>query len=109
MDPLFTFHIRIINQVFELDKKTAAKPELASLQRNIDRIKQHFEEAGYTILNPLGEPYRETRVDYEASITGDLSDNMEIVNVIKPVVYYTADGHKSILQKGVVMPQQNKR
>lgn len=103
MDPLLTLHIRIINQVFELDKKTTAKPELLSLQRNIDRIKQHFEEAGYTILNPLGEPYHETRVDYEASITGNMSPEMEIVNVIKPVVYYTEGGQKSILQKGVVI------
>lgn len=103
MDPLLTLHIRIINQVFELDKKTAAKPELSSLQRNIDRIKQSFEEAGYTILNPLGETYHETRIDYEASITGDMSPQMEIVNVIKPVVYLTTGGQKSILQKGVVI------
>lgn len=103
MDPLLTLHIRIINQLFELDKKTTAKPELSSLQRNVDRIKQHFEEAGYTILNPLGEAYHETRIDYEASITGDMAPEMEIVNVIKPVVYYTAGGQKSILQKGVVI------
>jgi hypothetical protein len=103
MDPLLTLHIRIINQVFELDKKTADRPELSSLQRNIDRIKQHFEEAGYTILNPLGEPYHETRLDYEASISGDMGDEMEIVNVIKPIVYLSNDGQKSILQKGVVI------
>lgn len=103
MDPLLTLHIRIINQVFELDKKTADRPELSSLQRNIDRIKQHFEEAGYTILNPLGEPYHETRLDYEASISGDMGAEMEIVNVIKPIVYLSNDGQKSILQKGVVI------
>ncbi|MEC5146461.1 hypothetical protein [Chitinophaga sp. 212800010-3] len=103
MDPLLTLHIRIINQVFELDKKTADRPELSSLQRNIDRIKQHFEEAGYTILNPLGEPYHETRLDYEASISGDIGAEMEIVNVIKPIVYLSNDGQKSILQKGVVI------
>jgi hypothetical protein len=102
-DALNSFHIKIINQVFELEKKTAAKPELSSLQRNIDRIKQNFEEAGYTILNPIGEPYHETRIDYEASISGDMSAHMQIVNVIKPVVYFTEEGRKSILQKGIVI------
>lgn len=102
-DALNTLHIKIINQVFELEKKTSGKPELASLQRNIERIKQNFEEAGYTILNPIGEPYHETRIDYEASITGHMGSSMQIINVVKPVVYFTAGGHKSILQKGVVI------
>ena len=33
-------HVKIINQLFELEKKIAGKEELLSLLRNIERIKK---------------------------------------------------------------------
>jgi hypothetical protein len=97
--------IKIINQVFEMEKKVAAKPEMSGLQRNIDRIKTVFEEMGFTYHNPAGEKYSETRTDCDASITGELKDNMVIADVVKPVIFETGDAGKLIIQKAVVLVQ----
>ena len=101
-------HLRILNQVFELEKKIKGKDELASLQRNIDRIKNTFEEMGLWVYNPQGEPYTETRTDVEASISGDSMKNLQIINVIKPIVYEQNNGSRALVQKGVVVVESKK-
>jgi hypothetical protein len=93
--------IKIINQVFEMEKKVAAKPDLASLQRNIDRIKASLEALQIAYHNPLGEKYSETRTDCEANIVGDLKGDLVIADVIKPVIFESA----VIVQKAVVLVQ----
>jgi hypothetical protein len=97
--------IKIINQVFEMEKKVAAKPEMGSLQRNIDRIKTALEEMGLTYHNPAGEKYNETRTDCDASITGELKKDMVIADVVKPVIFETGGSGKIIIQKAVVLVQ----
>ena len=108
MSPLQQNHVKIINQLIELEKKIAGKEELLSLQRNIDRIKNTFEEMGLQVLNPLGEPYAETRTDCTASISGDSIKNLYISNVIKPIVYEQQNGSRQLLQKGVVIAETKK-
>jgi hypothetical protein len=97
--------IKIINQVFEMEKKVAAKPEMAVLQRNIDRIKASLEAMQITYHNPIGEKYSETRTDCEANIVGELKNNMVIADVIKPVIFNAAQGSPVIVQKAVVLVQ----
>jgi hypothetical protein len=101
-------HLKIVNQVFELEKKISGKDELASLQRNIDRIKNTFEELGLSIYNPHGEPYSETRTDVEASISGDSMKNLQIINVIKPIVYEQNNGTRALVQKGIVVVESKR-
>jgi dihydroxyacetone kinase-like predicted kinase len=101
-------HIRIINQLFELEKKLSGKEELVSLQRHVDRIKNTFEEIGLQVLNPQGESYNETRTDCTASISGTSISNLFIVNVIKPIVYEQQKGSRQLLQKGVVVVESKK-
>jgi hypothetical protein len=97
--------IKIINQVFEMEKKVAAKPEMAALQRNIDRIKASLEAMQVTYHNPIGEKYSETRTDCEANIVGELKNDMVIADVIKPVIFDAAGGSPVIVQKAVVLVQ----
>ena len=101
-------HLKILNQVFELEKKIRGKDELVSLQRNIDRIKKSFEELGLSVYNPQGEPYNETRTDVEASISGDSTKNLQIINVIKPIVYEQNNGSRALIQKGVVIVESKR-
>jgi hypothetical protein len=96
-------HIRIINQLFELEKKLAGKEELSSLYRHVDRIKNTFGEMGLQVVNPEGETYSETRTDCTASISGASINNLVIVNVIKPIIYGEQQGARQLLQKGVVV------
>jgi hypothetical protein len=92
--------VKMANLVFELEKKLPANP---TLQRNVDRMKSVLEEAGLLLLNPLGEPYSETRTDLEASIAGAGKAPLQVLDVIKPVVYARQAGGRALVQKGVVI------
>jgi hypothetical protein len=98
--------IKMANLVFELEKKLSTQQVSAGIVRNIERMKAVVEEAGLLLLNPTGEVYAETRTDLEASITGSASGALVILDVIKPIVYVSQGGHRSLLQKGVVIVGQ---
>lgn len=102
MDPVKQ-NLKIINQVFEIEKKLAQRPEGESIRRNIARIKEYFLEMGYHIHNPQGEKYDETRTDCEASIAGTSAENLYIEEVIKPRVILRQEGSGTIAQKAVVI------
>ncbi|WP_133991929.1 nucleotide exchange factor GrpE [Dinghuibacter silviterrae] len=88
--------------VFELEKKLAAA-ESPGIKRHLDRMKSVLDEAGILMLNPLGEPYQETRTDLEASILPDARGSLAVVDVIKPVLYAQEEGKRTLLQRGVVI------
>ncbi len=88
--------LRIINQVFEIERKSTQN---APILRHIDRIRNTFDEMGFQIHNPSGEPYNETRTDCEASIAGAKMENLIVAEVIKPIVRRQG----IIIQKGVVI------
>ena len=91
------------NLVFELEKKVSTLQPSPGVVRNIDRMKAVLEEAGLLLLNPLGEVYTETRTDLEASITGQAKGTLQVLDVIKPIIYTNENGLRSLLQKGVVI------
>ncbi len=92
--------VNIINQVFEIEKKSAAAPPI---QRHVDRIKSELEAMGYAYHNPIHEKWDETRTDCEASISGTLKPKMLITEVIKPVIHQVQDGNKKLIQKAIVV------
>lgn len=93
----------LINQVFDMDRKVAKLSESNSLSRNLDRMKNKFQDLGLEMFNPLGEPYDETRTDCEANIAGASSDNLVITDVIKPIVRLRNGSASVIVQKAVVI------
>lgn len=95
--------IRIINQIFEIEKKAHRLETGSSVMRNIRRIRDSFEEMGFTYDNPIGESYDETRTDCEASISGTYLENLKITEVIKPVIRLNSDGFSQIVQRGIVI------
>ena len=111
-------YLDLVNQVFEIEKKANSIQETNSIHRNIKRLKDLLEnelfrvgaverEVGISYHNPLGEKYDETRTDCEASIAGSDTENLEIVEVIKPIIFYSFIDNdkprKTIAQKGVVI------
>lgn len=90
------------NLVFELEKKLGGN-DSPGIKRNFDRMKGVLEEAGILLLDPLGEPYLETRTDLEASIASSASGPLVVLDVIKPVVYTLDRQERVLLQKGVVI------
>ena len=95
--------LRMINQIFDMEKKVGKLQESHSLSRNFRRIRQDLEELGYRYHDPIGESYDETRTDCEASITGVSTQNLVISEVIKPIILFEQDGFVQIIQRGIVI------
>ena len=93
----------ILNQLFEIEKKVAQQPLEKSINRNLKRLKAPFETLGYWYHNPIGEKYTLTRLDCEATISGTATDNLVIMEVIKPIIYFQQNGQNQIIQKGIVI------
>jgi len=107
-------YLFMLNQLFEIEQKIGKIQEPNSVHRNIDRLKDFFEtEAlsegqGLVFHNPIGEKFDETRTDCEATISGTGHDNLEIIEVIKPIIYVKYGQTQMIAQKGIVIVQSTK-
>jgi hypothetical protein len=97
----------LIDQVFEIEKKQAAINEPNSIGRNIKRIKEILENwtpnEGLIYQNPLGENYNETRLDLEAEIAGESTDDLIVTEVIKPIIRLRTNRATTIARKGIVI------
>lgn len=90
----------IINQLFEIDKKSAEQ-NIDIFDRNLKRIFHELEEMGYKIINPLGNVYDERDASIEANILNP--EASKISKVLKPVIYKLETGSFVLIQKGVVI------
>src|ERR1035437_2259764 len=104
-------YLTILNQIFEIENKLAKIQEQNSIQRNIDRLKDFFatdalsDDQGLEYHNPIGERYNETRTDCEANISGASHENLEIIEVLKPIIYAKIGNSKIVIQKAIVIVQ----
>ena len=107
-------YLDLVNQIFEIEKKATNIKEDNSIQRNINKINGLLEEGffkdfGLTYHNPIGESYTDTRTDCEATIAGAEVENLEIIEVIKPIIFYSYKENentiKIIAQPAVVIVQ----
>lgn len=106
-------YLDILNQVFEIERKLAALQEPNSIQRNVNKLKEIMEQGlsipggnettGFVYHNPIGEDYNITRTDCEASIAGESTENLQITEVIKPIIRLHSGGVSFIVQKAVVV------
>jgi len=104
-------YLDFMNQIFEIEKKAGNLKEEHSIQRNINKMKGIMEEEffkgsatiGLSYHSPLGETYSETRTDCEATISGTGSENLEIIEVIKPIIYYSYQDNEKVM-KVIVQP-----
>jgi hypothetical protein len=107
----------ILNQVFEIEKKVARLEEENSISRNLRKLRAQF-EGGFPVAmpsgvaqvrlvyhDPTGEPYDETRTDCEASIAGNSGEDLQIVEVIKPIIRLQHNDINVIVQRAVVVAQ----
>ncbi len=104
-------YLDFINQIFEIEKKSANLKEENSIYRNVNKIKGLLEgeffkvssSIGLNYHNPLGESYSETRTDCVATISGQGIENLEIIEVIKPIIFYSYHDDEKI-KKVIVQP-----
>ena len=107
-------YLDFVNQIFEIEKKATNIKEDNSIHRNINKInglleEGFFKDVGLTYHNPIGESYTDTRTDCEATIAGAEVENLEIIEVIKPIIFYSykenENTFKIIAQPAVVIVQ----
>jgi hypothetical protein len=111
-------YFELLDQIFEIERKLENIEESNSIARNLNKMKDIFEtnlfssstssEIGFTYHNPIGESYNETRLDLEASIAGNSTENLIIKEVIKPIIRYKSGGSTLIARKGVVVVESKK-
>jgi hypothetical protein len=104
-------YLTILNQIFEIENKVKKIQEPNSIHRNIDRLKDFFatealsDGQGMSFHNPLGERYDETRTDCDANISGAGHEDLEIIEVLKPIIYAEFGNTKMVIQKAIVIVQ----
>ncbi|WKZ20220.1 MAG: hypothetical protein QY310_06555 [Candidatus Jettenia sp. CY-1] len=108
--------ITTLNQIYEMEQKLKKNGDPDNIQRNIEKIKDAFEHddptLGLIYDDPLGMPFKETSTDMEATISGSLTDDLIVVEVIKPIIRaFLRDGFVKItkvIQKGIVIVKSRK-
>lgn len=102
-----------LNQLYELEQKIKKYGDTANVQRNITRMKDAFEElslefGGLFYEDPMGQPFNETRTDVDATISGTSTDNLVVVEVIKPIIRVGKRTYSHVVQKGIVVVESKK-
>lgn len=95
-----------MNQVYEMEQKLKKSGDSANLQRNISKIAHAFHELGLEYEDPMGQHFSETRTDLDATIAGANSENLFVVEVVKPIIRYSGnspDEFSRVVQKGIVI------
>ena len=95
----------ILNNLCDIEKKLDINGDSSNVRRNIERIKELLEGEKLFYENPLGENFSETRTDLEATITGEGTENLYVVEVIKPIIRYGDNKFSFVVQKGIVVVQ----
>lgn len=97
-------YINLLDQLFEIERKTKKINEPNTILRTIEKAKEILEditlnchefEGKLVYQNPIGEPYNETRTDLDAIISGDSTENLIIDEVIKPII-------RKIITEGII-------
>ena len=107
-------HILILlNQLYEIERKTGDLKEFEKIKRNIERMKDVFrseiyKDAKVFYEDPMGQPYDETRSDLEANIAGETTEELFVVDVIKPIIRASINHQSSVVQKGIVTVEAQK-
>lgn len=115
-------HLFVLNQIFEIENKVLKISENNTVIRNTERLKRYFETEvfsdgiefqGFSIIglflhNPIGEVFNETRLDCEATISGESHQSLKIIDVIKPIIFAKTVNSQIVVQKGIVIVQSSK-
>ena len=114
MAPVFTMEIpkwilNTLNNIYEIEKKLALHGDAGNATRNVDKMKDTFAELGVFYEDPRGQEFRETRTDLDATISGNDTENLVVVEVIKPIIRAGEAAFSKVVQKGIVVVESRER
>lgn len=104
--------LQVLNNVYEIEQKLSCHGDQGNAKRNIDKINDILRtenifsmEGGLFYENPYGQEFKETRTDLEVSISGDSTENLVVIDVIKPIIRFGTSDFSQVVQKGIVIVQ----
>ena len=92
-----------LNHLYEIERKLKLHGDPSSIQRNVERIKASYADANLFFEDPMGQTFNETRTDLEATISGEITENLVVVEVIKPIIRAGDQSFSRVVQKGIVV------
>lgn len=101
--------LQVLNNLCDIERKLGIHGDPGNAKRNVERIKEAFESQMLFYEDPMGQPFSETRTDIEASITGAGTENLMVVEVIKPVIRAGDGSFSKVVQKGIVVVESKTR
>ena len=97
--------LTLMNNLYEVERKLALHGDPGNAFRNVEKMKDAFGGEGLFYEDPMGQPFRETRTDLEATISGEGTENLMVVEVIKPIIRGGSTDFSRVVQKGIVLVQ----
>jgi len=97
--------LTLLNNLYEIERKLSVHGDPGNAGRNIEKIKDAMMGEGLFYEDPLGQPFKETRTDLEATISGNNTDDLVVVEVIKPIIRAGQAQFSRVVQKGIVLVQ----
>ena len=101
------FVLQVLNNLCDIDRKLSIHGDPGNARRNVERIKETIENIKVFYEDPMGQSFSETRTDLEATITGEGTDNLKVVEVIKPIIRVGDKIFSRVVQKGIVIVQSD--
>lgn len=95
--------LQVLNNLCDIERKLSLNGDPLNARRNVERIKEAFEDQQIFYEDPMGQDFNETRTDLEASITGVGTEDLKVVEVIKPIVRCGTKNLSRVVQKGIVV------
>lgn len=99
--------LTVLNQTYEVERKLTLHGDPGNALRNVEKLKDTLAVEGLFYEDPMGQSFKETRTDLEASISGHGTENLVVVEVIKPIIRGGNAGFSRVVQKGIVVVQSN--
>ena len=97
--------LQMLNNLYEIERKLSIHGDPGNVGRNVEKMKEALGNLGLFYEDPLGQPFRETRTDLEANISGQGTDNLAVTEVIKPIIRFRQADFSRVVQKGIVVVQ----
>jgi hypothetical protein len=97
-----------LNNIYEIERKAKNEKTDHSILRNTSRINDILCENGFFYEDPMGQEFKETRTDLDATISGESIENLVVVEVIKPIIRFGSSALSKVVQKGIVIVESKK-
>lgn len=95
----------LLNNVYEIERKLTLHGDSGNAKRNIEKIKDALLAEGLFYEDPIGQVFKETRTDLEATISGQSTESLIVAEVIKPIIRMGRHELSRVVQKGIVVVQ----